>query len=377
MANRLKRLDKVVTLQRGFDLPSNARKWGDVPIVASTGVNGWHNEAKVKGPGVVIGRSGSIGGGQYIQRDFWPLNTTLWAKDFQGNLPRYVYYLLKSIDFSGFNAGAGVPTLNRNHIASLLVVDHEIEQQKSINDILSAYDDLIENNRRRIGLLEDAARQLYKEWFVRFRFPGHDHVKIIGGVPEGWEVVTYHDVFEFLGGFAFKSSTYVDDGKYGIVTIKNVHDGRFVPDCSSRVADIPQKMNSHCELKTGDILLSLTGNVGRACVVYGEGLLLNQRVAKIVGRTGIPDSFTYWTFSNPETQRELENLAFGVAQLNLSPVKLAARRFVRPPRPLLEGFADFADGLYNQIIKLNQSVAELAKARDLLLPRLMNGSLTV
>ena len=109
-------LGEVLTLQRGMDLPVQDRRAGKYPVVASTGVVGRHDTAPVKGPGVVIGRSGSIGGGQYIQSDYWPLNTTLWVKDFKGNNPRYCYYLLKSLDFSTFNAGSGVPTLNRNHI---------------------------------------------------------------------------------------------------------------------------------------------------------------------------------------------------------------------------------------------------------------------
>ena len=183
-----KKLENLITLQRGFDLPAQSRKIGEVPIVASSGFVGFHNESKVAGPGVVIGRSGSIGGGQYISRDFWPLNTTLWVKDFKGNNPRFIYYLLKSIDFSNFNAGAGVPTLNRNHIASLRVPNFSVKQQNHIASVLSAYDDLIENNRRRIALLEEAARLLYREWFVRFRFPGYEHVKIVDGIPDGWEV---------------------------------------------------------------------------------------------------------------------------------------------------------------------------------------------
>ena len=88
-------LNEFVTLQRGFDLPKGDRIEGSIPVVASTGVGGHHNEAKVTAPGVVIGRSGSIGGGQYIQDDFWPLNTTLWVKDFKGHHPRFVYYYLK------------------------------------------------------------------------------------------------------------------------------------------------------------------------------------------------------------------------------------------------------------------------------------------
>lgn len=114
-------LSNVFALQRGFDLPAQNRRPGAVPVVASTGVVGSHNEPLVKSPGVVVGRSGSIGGAQFITNDFWPLNTTLWVKDFKGNDPRFIYYLLSNIDFKGFNVGSGVPTLNRNHIHSLPV----------------------------------------------------------------------------------------------------------------------------------------------------------------------------------------------------------------------------------------------------------------
>ena len=221
--------------------------------------------------------------------------------------------------------------------------------------------------------MEQAARLLYKEWFVRLRFPGHEHVKITDGVPDGWERQTYSDSFEFLGGFAFKSKTYQLDGRYGIVTIKNVHDARFVPDCPSRLDEPPEKMKGHCILKTGDVLLSLTGNVGRACIVYGKNFLLNQRVAKVIGKAGVPRSFVYWTFSNENSQKELKNLAYGVAQLNLSPVKLSEREFVKPSPTLLGIFEEIAEPIFQQICILNLQVSELEKARDLLLPRLMNG----
>ena len=126
------RLSDFITLQRGFDLPSTHRKDGDIPIVASTGIVGYHSEAKVAGPGVIIGRSGSIGGGQYVSGNHWPLNTTLWVKDFKGNVPQFVYYFLKNIDFSRFNAGAGVPTLNRHHISSIAVLCFSISEQARI-----------------------------------------------------------------------------------------------------------------------------------------------------------------------------------------------------------------------------------------------------
>jgi type I restriction enzyme S subunit len=278
--------------------------------------------------------------------------------------------------FERYDVGNSNPTLNRNHIHGLDILIPPLRTQKAIVEILSTYDELIENNRRRIQLLEQAARLLYKEWFVHLRFPGHEHTPIIEGVPEGWEKTCYNELFEFHGGFAFKSKTYQAEGKYGIVTIKNVHDARFVPECSSRLDSVPDKMKPHCLLSTGDILLSLTGNVGRACIAYGENFLLNQRVAKIVGKD-IPRSFVYWTFSSDASQRELENLAYGVAQLNLSPVKLGEQEFLRPSSMLLEMFAEICEPVFQQICTLNLSNQQLTKARDLLLPKLMNGEVAV
>ncbi|MFO0579034.1 MAG: restriction endonuclease subunit S [Polyangia bacterium] len=113
------RLDDILVLQRGFDLPKNDRSEGTVPIYAATGVNGFHSEAKVKAPGVVTGRSGTIGTVLYVQDDFWPLNTTLWVKDFPKSEPLYAYYVLSELDLKQFNSGAAVPTLNRNDIHGL------------------------------------------------------------------------------------------------------------------------------------------------------------------------------------------------------------------------------------------------------------------
>ena len=350
---------------------------GTYPVVGSTSIIGHHDEFKVDPPGVVMGRSGSLGIPQYVPVKFWPHNTSLWVKDFKGNFPRYVYYLLQTLDLERFNAGTGVPTLNRNHLDNLKLTIHDFPTQREIADILSAYDELIEINQRRIVLLEQAGREIYREWFVRLRFPGHEHTKMIDGVPEDWETTTYSDVFEFLGGFAFKSKTYQPEGRFGIVTIKNVHDARFIPMCAARLDDVPEKMKEHCALATGDILLSLTGDVGRCCMVFGENFLLNQRVAKVVGNTDSPKSFTYWTFSNEKTRKELENLAHGAAQSNLSPVTLGKRKFIRPALIVLESFGKIADPIFWQIATLNLAIFQLNRARDLLLPRLMSGELKI
>ena len=129
------RLDDVLVLQRGFDLPKQDRTEGDYPIISASGANGSHNEFRVKGPGVVTGRSGSLGAVMYIEKDFWPLNTTLWVKKFVTGSPLYAYYVLQSIDLVGFNSGAAVPTLNRNDIHGLPVLRPTL-------DILRQFDDL-------------------------------------------------------------------------------------------------------------------------------------------------------------------------------------------------------------------------------------------
>ena len=224
-------LGDVLTLQRGFDLPIKKRESGAYEVIASTGPVGTHKEAMVQGPGVVIGRSGSIGGGQFIEEDFWPLNTTLWVKDFKGNDPRFCYYLLKSIDFTRFNAGSGVPTLNRNHIHPLPVAIPENREQRRIARILGTLDDKIELNHRMNATLEGMARALFKSWFVDFEpvrakmegrwrrgeslpgmpselydlFPDRLVSSELAEVPEGWEVRALGEVIELAYGKSLRA----------------------------------------------------------------------------------------------------------------------------------------------------------------------------
>lgn len=116
-------LDRALFLQRGFDLPNGSRIAGDVPVYASTGINGFHNEAKAGGPGVVTGRSGTLGQVHYVAKDFWPLNTSLWVKEFRRVSALFAYFLLSELNLEQFNSGASVPTLDRKtvHQAAVLL----------------------------------------------------------------------------------------------------------------------------------------------------------------------------------------------------------------------------------------------------------------
>jgi type I restriction enzyme S subunit len=161
-------LGDVIELKRGYDLPSRERKEGRFPIVSSSGISGYHVEAKVKAPGVVTGRYGTIGQVFYITTDFWPLNTALYVRDFKGNDPRFISYFLQTLNFLAYSDKAAVPGLNRNHLHSAPVRVPPLKQQQAIACILGALDDKIELNRTMNRTLEAMARAIFKSWFIDF-----------------------------------------------------------------------------------------------------------------------------------------------------------------------------------------------------------------
>ena len=250
----------------------------------------------------------------------------------------------------------------------------DIETQCRIADILSVYDNLIENNKKQIKLLEEAAQRMYKEWFVNLRFPGHEDIDIVDGVPEGWTEDTIDSKIDLLSGYAFKSAEFNDEGTYKIVTIKNVKDGQFDGDNVSRMVDIPPKMPEHCKLSDGDILLSLTGNVGRVCIVHGDNYLLNQRVAKI--KSDNP-TYAYCLFRSKDMFDEMNNLANGAAQQNLSPLRTGKIKVIFPTDKLIDTFEEIVSPMIEKITMLNKTMLILSQARDRLLPKLMSGEIEV
>jgi type I restriction enzyme S subunit len=166
-------LGDAIELKRGYDLPQQERRAGAVPIVSSSGVTDYHVEAMAKGPGVVTGRYGTLGQVFYIEQDFWPLNTTLYVRDFKGNDPRFISYFMRGLDFLAYSDKAAVPGLNRNHLhQARVVVPTDVAEQRAIAHILGTLDDKIELSRRMSETLEAMARALFKSWFVDFD-PSH------------------------------------------------------------------------------------------------------------------------------------------------------------------------------------------------------------
>jgi len=295
---------------------------------------------------------------------------------------QFYYYFFKSGTGSGTVqtivnqvAAAGI---RGSDLAKLKVLWPPVKVQDKIAAILSAYDELIETNKRLIALLEKLAEEIYREWFVRLRFPDHERVKLVKGVPQGWHVKRISEVVDFLSGYTFKSETYTPAGNFGIVTIKNVQEGYFIPECTDSIEAPPSNMKAHCVLNVGDVLMSLTGNVGRVCHVYGSNLLLNQRVAKLRSKLKNGTQFIYYTFNNRSMIQLIENLSLGsTAQMNLSHIQLGKQKLVVPNSDLLERFEEIVRPLTDQKLNLCCQSAKLEDLRDRLLPRLISGKLPV
>ena len=285
--------------------------------------------------------------------------------------------------------GATMGSLNQEIISKIEIPDLSKDLQGTIASILSAYDDLIENNNQRIQLLEDMAEEIYKEWFVRFRFPGYQNTKFLdkngkevahgtkGAIPEGWLEKPIKDLVKIISGYAFKSDTFEDVGDYKLVTIKNVQNGFFVTETTDCIKELPRGLKKDIFLEDKDILLSLTGNIGRICLVYGQNYLLNQRVAKLKPRKDIYFEYTYLFFRSDFLRMTLENHSNGAAQQNLSPVDMSELKFLTPTDGLIEQCSGITKSFFDEIIILLKKNQILQETRDLLLPCLISGKLSV
>jgi type I restriction enzyme S subunit len=348
------KFNQFVTLQRGFDLPKSQRADGPYPVVASTSVDGFHSDYKVLPPGVTTGRSGALGKVLYIKEPFWPLNTTLWVKDFKGNFPRYVYYFLQTLGLERYNAGAGVPTLNRNHLDNLEVLAHRPPDQHKIAAILSAYDDLIENNTRRIKILEEMAQAIYREWFVHFRFPGHDRVKMVpsrlGQIPNGWKVAKLGEVVELLYGKALKQGDRMEGNVpvYGSSGVVGYHDTPMV--------------------NGPGIIVGRKGNVG---TVHWSDVSFFPIDTVFYVRTSLP---LYYVYYNLRTQNFISGDA-AVPGLNRN--QAYSLLMLVPAPDVLNQFSELTGNFFASIRNLQLRNANLRQTRDLLLPKLISGELDI
>lgn len=391
MSWEVKSLDNIITFQRGFDLPKTDFKVGDFPVVGSTGIIGFHNEFKVKSPCVVTGRSGTLGVFQYLNEDFWAHNTTLWVKEFQGNHPKFIYYLLQTLDFKSLNGGVAVPTLNRNVLKNVFIsYPKSLETQKRIASILSTYDDLIENNLKRIKLLEETAQNIYNEWFVNFRFPNYEHTEFDAesGLPVGWEKKRLDEVYEFQNGYAFYTNGYSEElTPYVVVDLGNISEsGDFV--VSGKEKFISESLYQDKEryyLNKYDVVVAMTDMTARLGILAKVGIIdedakyvLNQRVGRVRSKIDYIDyCYVNASLSDERFISEMHQRSKGAVQKYFNTKDIIEYNVVVPSKHIIDEFNILYRPIIENRIVLKFQNQKLKEARDILLPRLMNRTIEV
>jgi type I restriction enzyme, S subunit len=373
-------LSDLVVLQRGFDITKAQQQDGIVPVISSSGISSYHNEAKCKAPGVITGRKGTLGKVFYSDIDYWPHDTTLWVKDFKNNSPKYAYYFLKLLKLETYDVGASNPTLNRNHIHKVKINIPPLPIQRKIAAVLSAYDDLIENNNRRIAILEKMAEELYREWFVRLRFPGHEKIKIVKGVPEGWEVKALKDVASVIDCLHTKKPDCLDSGEGWLLQLENIKEhGRFSASFKYLISRADyEEWTKNIEVVEGDCLITNVGRIAAiAQIPRGMKAALGRNMTAVRPRD-IPPSFLIQYLLSPHMQEEvLKKQDFGAIMGALNVRAINKLTIIVPNKDLLTKFELIVGKIRFNLWNLVLQDELLTTARDRLLTRLMSGKIDV
>ena len=296
---------------------------------------------------------------------------------------RYVYQFLKMQHrvLNSLATGGAQQNLNSLDIKRFKMPLPNINIQSKIADILFAYDDLIEANNRRIEFLEQTAQELYKEWFVRFRFPGHENAKFENGLPEGWELKKIGDIARVKSGYAFKSEWWIDEG-VPVIKIKDIQGNTIDFNDLSHVSVEHAEIAKQFYVVEGDLLIAMTGaTIGKmALVPYSEKqLVVNQRVGKFfLGENPAENvSFLYMTLQQNWVQELIVMIAgSNAAQPNISPFDIEKIKIVYN-KNMVDEYNRRSAAFINQILQLRKQNQNLAAQRDMLLPRLMSGKLEV
>ena len=370
---------EFVTLQRGFDLPKKDMKTGIYPVVGSTSIIGYHAEFKANPPGVVIGRSGSLGSVSYISEKYWPHNTSLWVRDFKGNIPRYVYYFLQTLKLQRYDSGAAVPTLNRNHLDSLELRIHNLSTQRKIAAILGNYDNLIENNTRRIKILEEMAGTIYREWFVEFRFPGHENVKMVeselGLIPQGWEVVTASEAI------SINPKTFVPrDTRKPFVPMKSATEHSIlITEIEERTGNSGTKFKNHDTLFARITPCLENGRTGFVQFLPEDDVIALGSTEFIVLRTRTLNPYFVYLLAQTHDfrGRAIKSMTGTTGRQRVVNQCFDDYLLSNPDQDTLLQFECIIAPLFKKVQSLWERNINLRKTRDLLLPKLISGEFDV
>ena len=375
-------LGDLVEFQRGYDLPKSKFVEGKYPVQSSNGILGYHNEYKVEGPGITIGRSGTVGTPHLIRENFFPHNTSLFVKEFKGNDIDYIYYLLQYLDLGNQKSGSGVPTMNRNHLHPIKIRAYRDKtyQQRTIK-ILSLIDKKIQINNQINQELEAMAKTLYEYWFVQFDFPDENGkpYKSSGGkmvyndqlkreIPEGWGVEKLENIANITMGQSPKGTSYNEVGE-GMLFFQGSTDFGWRFPVARQYTTEPSRI-----AEEDDILLSVRAPVGtlniadtRCCI--GRGL------AAINSKVGA-NSYIFNVMQDFKKLFDMMN-SVGTTFGSITKDDLYSLKLIYPPNELLMKFDKSVNSFDREIKNRSRQNQELSQLRDWLLPMLMNGQVKV
>jgi type I restriction enzyme, S subunit len=356
-------LGEVLTLKRGYDLPTSVRhEAGNIPVISSSGISGFHDVSKVEPPGVVTGRYGSVGAVFYVTQPFWPLNTTLYVRDFKGNHPLFIYYLLQRIDFDKFSDKTGVPGVNRNDLHRLSVILPSLSEQHYIADILATQD-------RAISLTEQliVAKQQHKRGLMQQLLKGKRRFGEFANMP--WPSLKAGDIFQ-----SYSKRNNGDEELLSVTQERGVIP-RFMLD--TRVVMPGGETASYKLVEQGDFIISLRSFQGG--IEYSEYRgLVSPAYTILKPKQPIVDSFYKHLFKSQDFISHLGVAIIGIRdgkQINFE--DFAAIRLANPPIDEQKRIAEVLDVCDRELVLLNRKLKLLKEQKQGLMQQLLTGKVRV
>lgn len=362
---KIDELGEFVTLKRGYDLPQQKRKNGEIPIFSSSGVTGTHNEAMVEAPGVITGRYGTIGEVFFAETSFWPLNTTLYVENFHENDEKFVYYFLKTLEWKKFASASAVPGINRNTVHKEIVRFPDFETQQKIASVLSTIDKKIAVNKAINDNLGQQAATYFQELFINNANPV-------------WQISTISDLGTVVGGSTpskTKPEYYTNNG-IAWITPKDlsINKSKFISHGENDITELGLKNSSATVMPKGTVLFSSRAPIGYIAIASNE-VTTNQGFKSVIPYSEIGTAFVYFFLKH--SLPVIESAASGSTFKEISGSAMKNIPAIIPDRNTLDQFNSFCAPIFAQQKILEEQNHSLAMLRDSLLPKLMSGAIDI
>ena len=340
----IKNFEDIITLQRGYDLPKQNRTNGSFPLVAASGIADYINEYKVKGPGVVTGRSGTIGNVFYVNENFWPLNTTLYVKDFHGNNPKYISYWLSRFDLSKYANGASVPTLNRNELIGLKCLLHSKDEQQHIVNTIGSIDDLIENYNHQIKKILTIGELMVDSASSKDDLTKYANISL-GGTPSRAHPEYWNGNIKWINSGAMTDSPAI------------MEQSEFITELGV------QNSATKCANEGDTVLSIIDPSTNKVSVVLEDKIYFNQSVICLSAKNKKDKGLIY--FGGKKLVDEIKGYATGAAQQSLNKEMFEISEIHVPESHIINRLNE----LLERIIQLGKRIRLLSRLKIRLLSK--------